>query len=72
MGGIKMQRDETVLAVGIVEATRRLGFVGPHRRDACIAPSAPEPKGGPPKIIPAAALEALMQHGDRTSQTEKV
>jgi len=62
-----MQENETVLAVGIVEAARRLGLSARtvsslvHRREL------PSRKVGRRRIIPVTALEAFIRSASNTS-----
>jgi len=70
-----MQRDETVLAVGIVEAARRLGLSARTVATLVLRRDLPSRKVGRRRIIPVVALEAFPR-GDfgpgRVRQTKAV
>jgi excisionase family DNA binding protein len=62
MRGTNVQRDESLLAVGITEAARRLGL-SPRTVATLIAQrELPSRKVGRRRIIPVAALEAFVDH----------
>jgi excisionase family DNA binding protein len=61
MGGTKMHRDETVLAVGMVEAARRLGLSARTVATLVSRHELPSRKVGRRRIIPIAALEAFIE-----------
>jgi excisionase family DNA binding protein len=69
MGGTKMQRDETVLAVGMVEAARRLGLSARTVATLVLRRELPSRKVGRRRIIPVMALEAFVRsdHAKGTS-----
>lgn len=56
-----MQRDETVLAVGMAEAARRLGLSVRTVATLIARRQLPSRKVGWRRIIPAKALEAFLQ-----------
>ena len=56
-----MQRDETVLAVGIVEAGRRLGLSARTVATLVLRREIPSRKVGRRRIIPVNALEAFIR-----------
>lgn len=56
-----MQRDETVLAVGIVEAGRRLGLSARTVATLVLRRELPSRKVGRRRIIPVVALEAFLR-----------
>jgi excisionase family DNA binding protein len=60
-----MQPDETVLAVGIVEAARRLGLSARTVATLVLRRELPSRKVGRRRIIPVMALEAFVRsdHG---------
>jgi len=60
-----MHRDETVLAVGMVEAARRLGLSARTVATLVLRRELPSRKVGRRRIIPVVALEAFVQanHG---------
>jgi excisionase family DNA binding protein len=72
MQGTKMQTDETVLAVGMIEAARRLGLSARTVATLVLRRELPSRKVGRRRIIPVAALEAFVRRDHRTSQKEKV
>ena len=55
-----MQRDETVLAVGMVEAARRLGLSARTVATLVSRHELPSRKVGRRRIIPVAALDAFI------------
>jgi len=61
MGGIKMHRDETVLAVGMVEAARRLGLSARTVATLVSRRELPSRKVGRRRIIPVVALETFLR-----------
>jgi excisionase family DNA binding protein len=69
MGGTKMHRDETVLAVGMVEAARRLGLSARTVATLVLRRELPSRKVGRRRIIPVMALEAFVRsdHAKGTS-----
>jgi excisionase family DNA binding protein len=71
MEGTKMQTDETVLAVGMIEAARRLGLSVRTVATLVSRQELPSRKVGRRRIIPVAALEAFVRRDHRTSQKEK-
>ena len=60
MGGNVMQRDETVLAVGVPEAARRLGLSTRTVATLIARRELPSRKVGRRRIIPVAALEIFI------------
>ena len=56
-----MQRDETVLAVGMVEAARRLGLSARTVATLVLRRELPSRKVGRRRIIPVVALEAFVR-----------
>ncbi|MHB8218643.1 MAG: helix-turn-helix domain-containing protein [Candidatus Sulfotelmatobacter sp.] len=66
-----MHRDETVLAVGIVEAARRLGLSIRTVATLVLRQELPSQKVGRRRIIPVAALEAFVQRSQRTRSQER-
>jgi excisionase family DNA binding protein len=64
-----MQRDETVLAVGMVEAARRLGLSARTVATLVLRCELPSRKVGRRRIIPVMALEAFVrsEHAKETS-----
>jgi len=60
MGGTKMHRDETVLAVGMIEAARRLGLSARTVATLVSRRELPSRKVGRRRIIPVVALEAFV------------
>lgn len=58
-----MQVDETVLAVGIAEAARRLGLSPRTVATLLSTQELPSRKVGRRRIIPVHALEAFLQNG---------
>jgi excisionase family DNA binding protein len=68
-----MHRDETVLAVGIVEAARRLGLSARTVATLVSRHELPSRRVGRRRIIPVAALEVFVQRNHQMShQEEKV
>ena len=67
-----MHRDETVLAVGIVEAARRLGLSARTVATLVSRHELPSRRVGRRRIIPVAALEAFLRPDHRMNHTEKV
>lgn len=66
-----MHRDETVLAVGMVEAARRLGLSARTVATLVSRQELPSRKIGRRRIIPVTALEAFVQPDHRASRKEK-
>ena len=64
-----MHRDETVLAVGIAEAARRLGLSARTIATLVLRRELPSRKVGRRRIIPVVGLEAFArsEHEERTS-----
>ncbi len=60
-----MQQDETVLAVGMAEAARRLGLSQRTIATLVLRHELPSRKVGRRRIVPVAALEAFVrgEHG---------
>ena len=58
-----MQRDETVLAVGLAEAARRLGLSPRTVATLVLRREIPSRKVGRRRIIPVLALEAFVGGG---------
>lgn len=58
-----MHRDETLVAVGIAEAARRLGLSTRTVATLVARNELPSRKVGRRRIIPVAALEAFVQQG---------
>jgi excisionase family DNA binding protein len=67
-----MHQDETVLAVGIAEAARRLGLSARTIATLVSRHELPSRKVGRRRIIPVAALEVFVQRDHRISHKEKV
>lgn len=67
-----MHRDETVLAVGLVEAARRLGLSTRTVATLVLRRELPSQKVGRRRIIPVAALEAFVQCEHRKGLKEEV
>ena len=70
-----MHRDETVLAVGLTEAARRLGLSPRTVATLVLRDELPSRKVGRRRIIPVVALEAFLRgdHGTgRVRQTKAV
>jgi excisionase family DNA binding protein len=70
-----MHRDETVLAVGLTEAARRLGLSARTVATLVLRDELPSRKVGRRRIIPVGALEAFLRgdHGTgRVRQTKAV
>ena len=67
-----MQRDETVLAVGMVEAARRLGLSARTVATLVLRRELPSRKVGRRRIIPVAALETFLGGSSRSHAKEKV
>jgi excisionase family DNA binding protein len=63
-----MHPDETVLAVGMVEAARRLGLSIRTVATLVLRQELPSQKVGRRRIIPVAALEAFVQRDHRTGR----
>ena len=63
IGGINMHRDETVLAVGLAEAARRLGLSTRTVASLVLRRELPSRKVGRRRIIPVVALEAFVRAG---------
>jgi excisionase family DNA binding protein len=61
LGGTQMQQDETVLAVGIAEAARRLGLSARTVATLVLRHEIPSRKVGRRRIIPVAALVAFVR-----------
>lgn len=61
IGGTKMHRDETVLAVGLAEAARRLGLSTRTVASLVLRRELPSRKVGRRRIIPVVALEAFVR-----------
>ena len=61
-----MHRDETVLAVGMAEAARRLGLSTRTVATLVGRCELPSRKVGRRRIIPVAALEAFVRQDHRT------
>jgi excisionase family DNA binding protein len=64
-----MHRDETVVAVGLSEAARRLGLSTRTVATLVLRNELPSRKVGRRRIIPVLALEAFVRsdHGERIS-----
>jgi len=60
-GGSLMQRDETVLAVGIDEAARRLGLSSRTVATLILRRELSSRKVGRRRIVPVTALEAFLK-----------
>jgi excisionase family DNA binding protein len=60
-----MHRDETVLAVGMVEAARRLGLSARTVATLVLSHELPSRKVGRRRIIPVVALEAFVRSDHR-------
>jgi len=63
-----MHRDETVLAVGMVEAARRLGLSARTVATLVLRHELPSRKVGRRRLIPVAALEEFVQHDCRITR----
>jgi excisionase family DNA binding protein len=61
-----MHRDETVLAVGLTEAARRLGLSARTVARLVLRDELPSRKVGRRRIIPVVALEAFLRGDHRT------
>jgi excisionase family DNA binding protein len=61
-----MQREETVLAVGIAEAARRLGLSSRTVATLIMRRQIASRKVGRRRIVPVAALEAFMRRDHST------
>jgi excisionase family DNA binding protein len=67
-----MHRDETVLAVGLTEAARRLGLSPRTVATLVLRRELPSRKVGRRRIIPVAALEVFVRQGsDRKPKIRK-
>ena len=66
-----MHRDETVLAVGIVEAARRLGLSARTVATLVSRHELPSRRVGRRRIIPVAALEVFVQRNHPMSHREE-
>jgi excisionase family DNA binding protein len=62
-----MQRDETVLAVGVLEAARRLGLSARTVATLVAQRQLASRKVGRRRIIPVAALEVFIRRGQTNS-----
>jgi len=62
-----MQSDETVIAVGMAEAARRLGLSARTVATLVLRHELPSRKVGRRRIIPVAALEAFVRGDPRVS-----
>jgi excisionase family DNA binding protein len=68
-----MHRDETVLAVGLAEAARRLGLSARTVATLVLRRELPSRKVGRRRIIPVVALESFLRSDPRTgTQTKAV
>lgn len=67
-----MRQDETVLAVGMAEAARRLGLSTRTVATLVSRHEMPSRKVGRRRIIPVVALEVFVQRDHRISPREKV
>jgi excisionase family DNA binding protein len=67
-----MHRDETVLAVGMVEAARRLGLSARTVATLVSRHDLPSRKVGRRRIIPVAALEDFVRPGHRVRPKEEL
>ena len=63
-----MQQDETVLAVGMVEAARRLGLSARTVATLVLRHELPSRKVGRRRIIPVLALEAFVRSDHRSGR----
>ena len=61
-----MHRDETVLAVGIVEAARRLGLSARTVASLVLRKELPSRKVGRRRIIPVVALESFLRSDEES------
>jgi excisionase family DNA binding protein len=68
IGGTDMHRDETVLAVGLTEAARRLGLSTRTVATLVLSDELPSRKVGRRRIIPVVALEAFLRGDHRTGR----
>ena len=71
MGGNSMQRDETVLAVGVAEAARRLGLSVRTIATLVRRRQLASRKVGRRRIIPVVALEAFVRRDHVSSSLSK-
>ena len=67
-----MHRDETVLAVGVAEAARRLGLSARTVATLILRHELPSRKVGRRRIIPVAALEVFVRQDARTVGKDKI
>jgi excisionase family DNA binding protein len=67
-----MQNNETVLAVGMAEAARRLGLSARTVAMLVLRCQLPSRKVGRRRIIPVAALEAFVRGEPRTGNAKHV
>ena len=66
-----MHRDETVLAVGLAEAARRLGLSARTVATLVLRDELPSRKVGRRRIIPVVALEAFLRGDHGTSRVRR-
>jgi excisionase family DNA binding protein len=67
-----MQNNETVIAVGMVEAARRLGLSARTVATLVLRRELPSRKVGRRRIIPVAALEAFVRADSRTARARRL
>jgi excisionase family DNA binding protein len=66
-----MHRDETVMAVGLIEAARRLGLSARTVATLVLRDELPSRKVGRRRIIPVVALEAFLRDDHRTGRVRQ-
>ena len=64
-----MQNNETVIAVGMAEAARRLGLSARTVATLVLRRELPSRKVGRRRIIPVVALEAFVRGDPKTTET---
>lgn len=67
-----MHQDETVLAVGIAEAARRLGLSARTVATLVVSRELPSRKVGRRRIIPVLALKAFVRQGQSTDNKQSM
>lgn len=67
-----MQQDETILAVGIAEAARRLGLSARTVATLVLRHELPSRKVGRRRIIPVVALEAFVRSDHKSGRIRPV
>jgi len=66
-----MHRDDTILAVGMAEAARRLGLSSRTVATLVVRRQLPSRKVGRRRIIPVSALEAFVKRAPTTSERDQ-